>query len=139
MRILGLDVGEKKIGVAVSDALGITAQGLRTLARDDKKGEINAILEIIKEMKVSKIVVGLPLNMNGTKGPKAEDASLFAEVLRRQSNIPVELWDERLTTAEAKRLLLIADVSRMKRKRLDDKMAAQLILQSYLDSLDKRI
>jgi len=137
MRILALDVGIKKIGIAISDALGITAQSLNTLIRKNKKTDFERIKEIVSGKNVSKIVVGLPLNMNGTVGPKAKDAYDFAEKLKEEIGIPVQLWDERLSTLEANRILLQADMSRGKRKRLDDKIAAQLILQSYLASADK--
>jgi len=137
MRILALDVGIKKIGIAISDALGITAQSLNTLIRKNKKTDFEHIKEIVSGKNVSKIVVGLPLNMNGTVGPKAKDAYDFAEKLKEEIGIPVQLWDERLSTLEANRILLQADMSRGKRKKLDDKIAAQLILQSYLASADK--
>ena len=139
MRILGLDIGKKKIGIALSDALGITAQGLKTLIRSDKKRDFEDLAKIITEREVSRVIVGLPLNMNGTKGPKGFEAEEFANDLKREINRPVDLWDERLTTMEATRLLLTADISRKKRRFLDDKIAAQLILQSYLDSLEKKL
>lgn len=139
MRILSLDVGEKKIGIAISDALGITAQALDTLIRKDKKSDYKHIKEIVSNMGVSKIIVGLPLNLNGTAGPKAKEAYNFAEKLKEELGIPIQLWDERLSTLEANRILLEADVSRKKRKRLDDRIAAQLILQSYLDAVDKKL
>lgn len=130
MRILGLDLGEKRIGVAISDALRITAQGLDTINRDDRP----LLAKIIKDNDVSEIVVGLPLNMNGTKGEKAEDAALFADMIKREFSMPVELWDERLSSVSAEKEMIRGDLSRKKRKRLSDKIAAQLILQNYLDS-----
>ncbi|MBL7069154.1 MAG: Holliday junction resolvase RuvX [Candidatus Omnitrophica bacterium] len=130
MRILGLDLGEKRIGVAISDALRITAQGLDTIDRDDRP----LLAKIIKDNDVSEIVVGLPLNMNGTKGEKAEDAALFADMIKREFSMPVELWDERLSSVSAEKEMIRGDLSRKKRKRLSDKIAAQLILQNYLDS-----
>jgi putative Holliday junction resolvase len=135
MRILSLDVGEKRIGMALSDALGIIAQQLDTLTRKNEESDFKLIKDILKEKEVAEIVVGFPLNMDGTAGPKAEEINRFVEKLRRQCDIPVKLWDERLTTRQADRLLREADVSRRKRKKLDDKLAAQLILQSYMDSV----
>ena len=125
-----MDLGEKRIGVAISDALRITAQGLDTIDRDDRP----LLAKIIKDNDVSEIVVGLPLNMNGTKGEKAEDAALFADMIKREFSMPVELWDERLSSVSAEKEMIRGDLSRKKRKRLSDKIAAQLILQNYLDS-----
>ena len=139
MRILSLDVGKKKIGIAISDPLGITSQGLETLLRKDKKGDIAYIKEIVSSKGVIKIVVGLPLNMNGTEGEMARDVYAFARELKEHIEIPFEMWDERLSTLEAERLLLEADVSRKKRKKVNDKLAAQIILQSYLDSRGKSV
>ncbi|MGI6491813.1 MAG: Holliday junction resolvase RuvX [Peptococcaceae bacterium] len=134
MRILGIDLGEKKIGLAVSDPLGWTAQGLGVVI---SKGSINAdiatINEYVKRYEVEKIIIGLPLNMDGSSGPHAEKARFFAEQLGHKLNIPVEMIDERLTTVAAEKLLLQADLSRAKRKKVIDKMAAVLILQRYLD------
>ncbi|AWI12940.1 Holliday junction resolvase RuvX [Caldifermentibacillus hisashii] len=137
MRILGLDVGSKTIGVAVSDELGWTAQGLKTIQiqEDEQKSGIPELEEIIREYGIEKIIVGLPKNMNGTIGPRGEISLQFAKLLKNRFSLPVELWDERLTTMAAERILLTADVSRKKRKKVIDKMAASLILQSYLDSL----
>jgi putative Holliday junction resolvase len=137
MRILGLDVGSKTIGVAVSDELGWTAQGLKTIQiqEDEQKSGIPELEEIIQEYGIEKIIVGLPKNMNGTIGPRGEISLQFAKLLKNRFGLPVELWDERLTTMAAERILLTADVSRKKRKKVIDKMAASLILQSYLDSL----
>lgn len=130
MRILGLDVGEKRIGVAMSDGLAITAQGLDTIARDD----MASLGNIIKDHGIAEIVVGLPLNMDGTKGKNAQDAILFAEKLKKEFSIPVKMWDERLSTLYAEKEMIKGDLSRQKRKRLSDRVAAQLILQNYLDS-----
>jgi putative holliday junction resolvase len=132
MRVISLDVGEKRIGMACSDALGITAQPLETLVRKNQKSDIEEIKGVILKMGVSKVIVGLPLNMDGTEGPMAKAAYKFVEYLKGGVSIPIELWDERLTTMEAERVLLGANLSRRKRKGLDDKLAAQLILQSYL-------
>lgn len=136
MRILGLDVGSKTIGVAVSDEFGWTAQGLKTIQIEEEQQQagLPELEEIINEYNIEKIIVGLPKNMNGTIGPRGEISLQFAEILKNKFHIPVELWDERLTTMAAERVLLSADVSRKKRKRVIDKMAASLILQGYLDS-----
>ena len=136
MRILSLDVGRKRIGMAISDALGITAQPLETLIRKNKKNDFEGIKKIAANMNVSKIVVGLPLNMNGTEGPMSKETYDFVNKLKGEVDLPIEFWDERLTTMEAERVLLQADLSRKKRKKLDDKLAAQLILQSYMASKD---
>jgi len=134
MRILGLDVGKKRIGVAISDSLNITAQPLEAIVRKSDGGTLEAIKGIISEFDVGEIVVGLPLNMNGTKGESAELALKFAEELKKRFDKPVKMWDERLTTAEAERFLIKSDVSRKKRKGVKDTMAAQLILEGYLNS-----
>lgn len=138
MKILGLDYGDRRIGVAVSDAFGWTAQGLEVLERRRDEGEFGRIAELVREHEISEIVVGLPKNMNGTVGPRGEICIDFAERLRGELNLPVHLWDERLTTMAAERTLLEADVSRKKRKQVVDKMAASLILQNYLDANSKR-
>ena len=136
MRILGLDVGSKTVGVAVSDELGWTAQGLETIPIDEEAGEfgLERLDKLMKEYGVTKVVVGLPKNMNGTIGPRGEASQAFANKIEKKFGIPVVLWDERLTTMAAERVLLEADVSRKKRKKVIDKMAAHFILQSYLDS-----
>ncbi|MBU9720665.1 MULTISPECIES: Holliday junction resolvase RuvX [Bacillaceae] len=134
MKVLGLDVGTKTIGVAVSDAFGWTAQGLETIKRGhNEEKDFERLQEIIKEHEISTIVVGLPKNMNGTIGPSGELCQEFAEKLNNITNIKVDLWDERLTTVAAERMLVSADVSRKKRKKVIDKMAAVMILQGYLD------
>lgn len=129
MRILALDVGEKRVGVAISDGLGITAQGLETIKRSDAL----CLGDIIKDNGVSEIIVGLPLNMNGTRGKRAEDAILFAEMLKEKFAIPVKMWDERLSSLYAEKEMIKGDLSRRKRKKLSDRLAAQLILQNYLE------
>lgn len=136
MRIMGLDVGSKTVGVAVSDELGWTAQGLTTIRINEEKNEfgIDKLGTIIKESQVKEIVVGLPKNMNGSIGPRGEASQQFADLLEKTFGLPVVLWDERLTTMAAERVLLEADVSRKKRKKVIDKMAAVMILQGYLDS-----
>lgn len=134
MRIIGLDVGDKTIGVALSDALGWTAQGLEVIRRGELEKDLNRLREIIKEYEVGEIVVGLPKNMNGTLGERAEKTMDFGKVLQDSFNLPIKFWDERLSTVEAERILLQGDVSRAKRKKVIDKMAASVILQSYLTS-----
>ena len=132
MRILSLDVGKKRIGIALSDALGLTAQPLETLHRKLESADFEQIKKVAQNMNVTEIVVGLPLNMDGTVGLQAKEMYNFVEKLKKELEIPIKLWDERLTTLEANRILLQADMSRKKRKKVNDKMAAQLILQSYL-------
>ncbi|MFJ7737877.1 Holliday junction resolvase RuvX [Lysinibacillus sp. NPDC097287] len=136
MRIMGLDVGSKTVGVAISDALGWTAQGIETVKIDEANGEfgIERIAELVKEYTVTEFVVGFPKNMNNTVGPRGEASENFKKLLEDTFSLPVKLWDERLTTMAAERMLIEADVSRKKRKQVIDKMAAVLILQGYLDS-----
>jgi putative Holliday junction resolvase len=137
MRILGLDYGDRRIGVALSDAFGWTAQGLETIERKREGDEFRRVEALVKEHDVEAIVVGLPKNMNGTIGPRGEICMAFAEELKQKLSMPVHLWDERLTTVAATRTLLEADVSRRKRKLVVDKLAAALLLQNYLDSRGK--
>lgn len=136
MRIMGLDVGSKTVGIALSDELGWTAQGLETLKINEEENVFGfeELGKIIKEYDVGKIVVGLPKNMNGTIGPRGEASQFYGRELEERFGIPVILWDERLTTVAAERVLLEADVSRKKRKKVIDKMAAVMILQGYLNS-----
>lgn len=136
MRVMGLDVGTKTVGVAISDEFGWTAQGLTTLKidEDEKNYGFTELGEIIKDHQVDRIVVGLPKNMNGTIGPRGEACQFYASELERLFALPVVLWDERLSTMAAERVLLEADVSRKKRKKVIDKMAASIILQNFLDS-----
>lgn len=133
-RVLALDVGEKRIGVAVSDALNITAQGLETIERKDTEGVLNRIGSLVKEYDIAKIIIGMPFNMDGREGFSAKLTREFISLLKKEIPISVETIDERLTTAQGERMLLEADVSRKKRKRSIDRIAAQLILQLYLDS-----
>ncbi|MDP8230168.1 MAG: Holliday junction resolvase RuvX [Candidatus Gorgyraea atricola] len=133
MRILALDVGEKRIGVALSDALNLIAQGLETIKRADDKETLTKIKELIKQHDVGKIIVGMPLNMDGSKGPSARSMEDFISLMKKDIEVGIEVVDERLTTAQGERILLEADVSRKKRKRSIDKIAAQLILQTYLE------
>jgi putative holliday junction resolvase len=136
MRIMGLDVGTKTIGIAVSDMMGWTAQGIETIKVDMEIGQkgIKRLQELIKEYEVEKLVVGLPKNMNGSVGPRGEACQQFADELQEITKLPVILWDERLSTMAAERVLISADVSRKKRKKVIDKMAAGMILQGFLDS-----
>ncbi|MCV4229584.1 Holliday junction resolvase RuvX [Virgibacillus sp. LDC1] len=133
-KIMGLDYGDRRIGVAISDAFGWTAQGVEVIERRRDEGELDRIATLVKDNEVGEIVVGLPKNMNGTIGPRGEICMEFASTLRESLSLPVHLWDERLSTVSAERTLLEADVSRKKRKQVVDKMAASLILQNYLDS-----
>ncbi|WP_411504011.1 Holliday junction resolvase RuvX [Brevibacillus centrosporus] len=133
-RLMGLDVGDKTIGVAVSDELGWTAQGVETIKRQSKAKDFARLQELIAQYQVGAIVVGLPKNMNGTIGPRAELCQSFGKLLQEKTSLPVHMWDERLTTMAAERMLISAEVSRQKRKTVIDKMAATLILQGYLDA-----
>ena len=132
-RIMGLDVGDKTIGVAVSDLMGLTAQGVKTIKRVGKKKDIEALKEIIKERQVNKIVSGLPKNMNGTLGPQGEKVIRFCELLEEETGIKIEYWDERLSTVAAERTLIQGNVRRENRKGVIDMVAAVIILQGYLD------
>jgi len=134
MRIMGLDYGDRRIGIAVSDELGWTAQGIKVVEKRRDGGEIEEIASIINEYNVTEIIVGLPKNMNGTIGPRGEISQQFAQTLFERFGLPVRLWDERLTTVAAERTLAEAEMSLKKRKKVVDKMAAILILQNYLDS-----
>src|SRR5580698_2061275 len=132
-RVLGLDVGSKRIGVAVSDPLGITAQGLDTLQRTTKRRDFEHLQRVIQEYDVREIVVGLPLRMSGAEGTQSDKMLVFAEELRKRFRLPVHLWDERLTSAEANRLLRETDLSIEKRGKAVDRMAAILILQGWME------
>ncbi len=138
MRILGLDVGTKRIGIAISDELGWTAQGIKTLHRSNGQSDLGEIRDIAREYGVEKIVVGLPRNMNGSLGPQAEMTLGFVQELREILGVPIITWDERLSTVEATKMLIRADLSRNKRRGKVDMTAAILILQSYLDSLARK-
>ncbi len=134
MRILGLDPGEKRIGVAVTDPLGITAQGIGVITYRDLDQAVEEIKKICREYEVEKIVVGNPLNMNGSSGPASEKAVLFAEQLAELLEIPVEMIDERLTSISAERTLIYGGVRRKNRREVKDKLAAVIILENYLAS-----
>lgn len=136
MRILGLDIGDKRIGIALSDELALTAQALEVVER--KKGkELERLRSLVEHYEVGTVVVGLPRNMNGSLGPQGRKVLAFAAELRRELPASVVLWDERLTTVEAAKYLIRADTSRSRRKKVIDKVAAALILQSYLDAHQK--
>lgn len=137
MRILGLDVGDKTIGVAISDPLGYTAQGVKTIIRKNKKVDIEELIRLCSEYTVDTIVVGFPKNMNGTVGPQGEKVLKFCEIIKENIELPIKMWDERLTTVAANRAMLEADLSRAKRKKIVDKIASTYILQGYLDSISK--
>ncbi|WP_342525325.1 Holliday junction resolvase RuvX [Chryseomicrobium sp. FSL W7-1435] len=139
MRKMGLDVGTRTVGVAISDALGWTAQGIETIKIHEENGEfgLKRLAELIQEYTVTEVVIGYPKNMNNTIGPRAEASERFAQLIQDTFNLPIVLWDERLTTMAADRMLIDADVSRKKRKLVIDKMAAVMILQGYLDSKNR--
>ena len=135
MRILGLDLGNRTIGVAVCDPLGYTAQGITTIRRKNEEIDIEELKKICDQYTVEKIVLGFPKNMNGTVGPQGEKVIAFSEKLKEIFSFDIVLWDERLTTVAATRAMLEADMSRSKRKEIVDKVAATYILQGYLDTL----
>ena len=135
MRSMSLDVGSRTIGIACSDALLMTAQGIETIRRTSLEKDFNRLQELITEYEVHELVVGMPKNMNGTKGERAEKTEEFVEKMKEVIDLPVTYWDERLSTVMAERQLIAADVSRKKRKSVIDKMAAVVILQGYLDRL----
>lgn len=132
-RIMGLDVGDKTIGVAISDPLMLTAQGLKTIRRESIKKDINEIKTIIEEYNINKIIIGFPKNMNNTIGPQGKKVLDFVEKLKNRVDVEIELEDERLSTVAAERILIDGDVSRKKRKNVIDTVAATYILQTYLD------
>lgn len=131
-RILGLDVGSKTIGLAVSDPLGITAQGLNTIRRKNKRHDFEQLQRVIEQFEISEIVVGLPLRMSGMEGTQSEKMRAFAVEMERRFSLPVHLWDERLTSAEANRVLRDSEMSIKRRGEVVDRLAAVLILQSWM-------
>jgi RNAse H-fold protein YqgF len=133
LRILGLDVGSKTIGVAVSDPLGFTAQGITTIRRTNKEKDLEEIKKFCDEYKAETIVIGLPKNMNGTIGPSGEIIMAFGKLIEEELKVQIKFWDERLTTVAAHKAMLEADLSRSKRKKIVDKVASTFILQGYLD------
>ena len=141
MRIMGLDVGSKTIGVAVSDALGWTAQGITTIKwkENDIRSADHELKKLIEEHEIGKAVIGLPKHMNGTIGDRGEASKVFAKHIEKVHGIPTVLWDERLSTIAAERTLLEADLSRKKRGKVIDKVAAVMILQGYLDHNSKGV
>ena len=133
-RILAIDHGSRRIGLAVTDPLGITAQGLETLQRKNNRADFGRLEKIIREYEVKEIVLGNPLRMSGQEGTQSQKVAEFAEELRKRFHLPVHLWDERLTSAEANRLLRENEVSTRRRVQAVDRMAAVLILQSFMQS-----
>ena len=134
IRTIGLDVGSKTVGVAVSDELGFSAHPITTLKRTNLKADVRELAALIAEKAVGRIVVGLPLNMNGSEGPRAGESRKLGDALANQTELPIIYWDERLSTVAAEKSLIEADVSRKKRKEVIDQVAACLILQGWLDS-----
>lgn len=134
MRILGLDIGHKRIGVAVSDPLGITAQGLTVISAETSKEALQKIAAICMEYTVTRIVVGLPLNMDGTKGSAVKDVEQLSTAIEKKTGLPVTFVDERLTTRAAERTLIAGNVRRKARKGIKDMLAAVLILDTYLSN-----
>lgn len=135
MRILGLDVGDRTIGIAVSDALMLTAQGVETIRRTSLEKDLKRLQELMVEYETNQLLIGMPKNMNGTIGPRAELVKAFADIIvDRIKDTKIIFWDERLSTVAATKSLIAADVSRAKRRKVIDKMAAVFILQGYLDS-----
>jgi putative Holliday junction resolvase len=133
-RILAIDYGSRRMGLAVSDPLGITSQGIETLQRKNKRNDFSRLGQIIRKYDVREIVLGNPLRMSGAEGLQSEKVAGFAEELRQKFNLPVHLWDERLTSAEANRLLRESELSLQERAQAVDRMAAVLILQSFLQA-----
>jgi putative pre-16S rRNA nuclease len=135
-RVLGLDVGSKSIGVAISDPLGITAQGLETIRRKNKRQDFEKLACLLEEYEVSEIVVGYPLRLSGAEGTQSEKMQHFADELKKRFGLPVHLWDERLTSSQANRVLREAELSIKRRGEAVDRLAAMLILQSWMDASD---
>lgn len=133
-RLLGLDFGTKTIGLAVSDPLGITAQGMPTLRRKNKRTDLDALARVITHYNVAEIVIGLPLRMSGAEGTMAEKVHEFVTVLQKRFELPVHLWDERLSSAEANRVLRESEMSIKRRGEVVDQLAAVLILQSFMEA-----
>ncbi len=135
MRILGLDIGQKTIGLAISDPLGLTAQGIKTIYRKNKKSDIEELKKVCKEYEVETLVVGLPKNMDNSIGFAGQKIQEFSSLIEEELGLKIEFWDERLTTVAAHKAMLEADLSRGKRKKIVDKVAATYILQGYLDRI----
>lgn len=134
MRSMGLDYGDKTIGIAISDKMGWTAQSKGVIRRKNLTDDFHELKKYIDEYTIDEIIVGLPKNMNGTLGKRAEKTHQFVNFLKKRVELPIKLWDERLTTRQAEGILLEADMSRKKRKKVIDQLAATIILQSYLDA-----
>ena len=139
MRILGIDFGEKRIGLAVSDLLGLTAQGLETIRYENREKFLSDLSKICEDQKVGEIVIGLPVNMNGSMGPKAQEVLKLVPVLEEKLHLPVRTWDERLTSREAGRLMIEEGLSRKRQKETSDRLAATILLQNYLESKRTRL
>lgn len=139
MRILALDIGRKRIGLAMSDPMGIVAQGIKSILVKDEASALKEIDDFARENSVEEIVAGLPLNMNGTESAMTKEVVAFVEKLRQKTAAPVKMWDERLSSLQVERDLVFLDVSRKKRKEINDMLSAQIILQSYLDSKEKHV
>lgn len=137
-RVMALDVGARRIGVAVSDPLGITAQGLDTIQRQNKRRDLEALRRLLAEYQIEEVVVGLPLRLSGAEGTQSEKMRVFAEDLRHHFGVTVHLWDERWTSTEANRLLRETNLSIEKRAKSVDRMAAILILQSWLEARESQ-
>ena len=133
-RVLGLDVGSRTIGIAISDPLGITAQGLETIRRKNKRYDFEQLANLVRNYSVSEIVVGYPLRLSGAEGIQSEKMQAFAEELRKKFGLPVHLWDERLTSSQANRILREAELSIKKRGQAVDRLAAVLILQNWMEA-----
>ncbi|MGI6128558.1 MAG: Holliday junction resolvase RuvX [bacterium] len=138
MRVMGLDLGSHTIGVAVSDPLGYSAQGVEVIRRGDLEEDLDRLRELMAYYEVESLVVGMPRNMNGTYGPAADEARRFCKVLKERFSVPVYEEDERLTTVAAEKVLLEGDLSRRQRRRVIDKVAAALILESFLARQPKK-
>lgn len=137
MRMMALDIGTKRVGVAMSDEMGWTAQPLEVVPRRPEAGFVRRVKELIDQHQVRRLILGLPVRLDGTVGPEAQAVLQLAERLKTEIDVPIETWDERLTTTEAEDVLLEADVSRKKRKQVIDKIAAALILKSYLEAAER--
>ena len=137
-RVLAVDLGTHRLGLALSDPSGTLAAPLVTIAHRDRQSDLSQIVRVAEAHQVERIVVGCPRNMDGTKGPAALRAEAFAAALRRMVRTPVEMWDERLTTVSAERLLVASDVRRTRRREVRDRVAAAFILQAYLDAQRRR-
>ncbi len=138
MRILAIDYGEKRIGLALSDPLGFTAQGLETILKISKENFLEKIATLCKDRGVTEVIIGLPVNMNGTMGPKAKEIQDLLPELEAKLAVPIKTWDERLTSREAGRLMIEEGLSRDKQKQNSDRLAATILLQSYLESRRSR-